>query len=95
MRTLDRHSAIDLDLARRADRKLRRYGSSLNCALSAIVAARGLPPAMRPLPAAGRDPFFCEPNATHLRRAIADMDAGRNVVFHDILEIAACKGHYS
>ena len=36
-----------------------------------------------------RDPFFDEPNASHLRRAIADMDAGRNVVYHDIVEKSA------
>lgn len=35
---------------------------------------------------ASPDPFFSEPNATHLRRAIADMDANRNVVFHDLIE---------
>lgn len=35
------------------------------------------------------DPFFDEPNATHLRRAIADMDAKRNIVYHDIIEGAA------
>ena len=37
----------------------------------------------------GRDPFFDEPNASHLRRAIADMDAKRNIVCHDIIEDAA------
>ena len=36
-----------------------------------------------------REPFFQEPNASHLRKAIADMNAGRNVVYHDIIEGSA------
>ena len=32
------------------------------------------------------DPFFQEPNASRLRRAIADMNAGRNIVEHDLIE---------
>lgn len=43
--------------------------------------AGGVPPL-----ADKHDPFFDEPNATHLRRAIADMDAKRNIVYHDIIE---------
>ena len=34
---------LDLDLAQRAERKLRRYGTDLNGVLAYIVAARGLP----------------------------------------------------
>ena len=36
-------STLDLDLARRADRKLRRFGSDLNRMLSFIVNFRGVP----------------------------------------------------
>ncbi len=32
------------------------------------------------------DPFFQEPNASHLRRAIANLDAKKNVVYHDLIE---------
>ena len=79
---------IDRDLARRAERKLRRYGRTLDdaleYALTLVVTVRGVPPIV-----GSRDPFFDEPNASHLRRAIADMDAKRNVVYHDIIEEAA------
>lgn len=79
---------LDSDLARRADRKLRRYGRTLDdaleYALTLVVTVRGVPPF-----AERRDPFFEEPNASHLRRSIADMDAKRNVVYHDIVEEGA------
>ncbi len=86
--TMERTFTIDRDLARRAERKLRRYGRTLDdaleYALTLVVAVRGVPPL-----ADRHDPFFDEPNATHLRRAIADMDAKRNIVYHDIIEGAA------
>ena len=85
---IERTFTIDNDLARRAERKLRRYGRTLDDALEyallMVVSVRGVPPV-----ADSRDPFFDEPNASHLRRAIADMDAGRNVVYHDIVEKSA------
>ena len=52
--------------------------------MTVIVTAHGLPQMALP-----NDPFFDEPNASHLRNAISDMDAGRNVVFHDIVEESA------
>jgi hypothetical protein len=36
-------ATLDLDLAQRAERKLRRYGTDLNGVLALIVAVRGLP----------------------------------------------------
>lgn len=46
--TLERTITLDRDLARRAGRKLRRYGMSMDDAfsgvLSALVSTRGLPP---------------------------------------------------
>jgi DNA-damage-inducible protein J len=32
------------------------------------------------------DPFYSEENKAHLNRVIADMDAGRNVSVHELLE---------
>ena len=85
---IKRTFTIDRDLARKAERKLRRYGRTLDdaleYALTLVVTVRGVPPL-----AVGRDRFFDEPNASHLRHAIADMDAGRNVVYHDIIEADA------
>lgn len=85
---IERTFTIDRDLARRAERKLRRYGRTLDDALEyallMVVSVRGVPPV-----ADTCDPFFAEPNASHLRRAIADMDARRNVVYHDLVEEAA------
>lgn len=43
-------ATLDLDLARRADRKLRKYGESLNGLLTVIVGRRGLPDAIRTTP---------------------------------------------
>lgn len=82
---IERTIKVDRDLARRAERKLRRYGRTLDdaveYALTLVVSVHGVPPF-----ADRRDPFFEEPNASHLRRAISDLDAKRNVVYHDIIE---------
>lgn len=32
------------------------------------------------------DPFYSEPNISRLKKAIADMDAGRNVAEHELIE---------
>jgi len=32
------------------------------------------------------DAFYAEPNLAHLRRVAADMDAGRNLAPHELLE---------
>ena len=49
MRTMERPTTLDLALAQRADRKLRRYGSDLNSVLSVIVTVRGVPQQFRPV----------------------------------------------
>ena len=88
--TLERTFKLDRDLTRRAERKLRRYGRTLDDAfayiISVVVSTRGEPQFMRNHDA---EAFFQEPNASHLRKAIADMNAGRNIVFHDIIEDSA------
>ena len=82
---IERTVWVDRDLARRAERKLRRYGRTLDdaveYALSLVVSVHGVPPF-----AERHDRFFDEPNASHLRRAISDLDAKRNIVYHDIIE---------
>ena len=55
----------------------------IDSAKSAVVSTRGEPQFVREQDI---DPFFQEPNATHLRRAIADMEAGRNIVEHDLIK---------
>ena len=47
--TLERTFTIDRDLARRVNRKLRRYGTDLNGLLSIVVSSRGLPFLPEPL----------------------------------------------
>ena len=85
--TLERTFTLDRDLTRRAERKLRRYGRTLDDAfayiISAVVSTRGEPQFVREQEC---DPFFQEPNASHLRRAIANLDAKKNVVYHDLIE---------
>ncbi len=79
---------LDLDLARRADRKLRRFGSDLNRMLSFIVNFRGIPDILanveEPRPMAADDPRLDAALATATVRrseagtfiaAIPDMDA--------------------
>ncbi|MCQ2395561.1 MAG: type II toxin-antitoxin system HicB family antitoxin [Kiritimatiellae bacterium] len=43
MRTMESPASLDLNLAQRADRKLRRFGYDLNRVLSVIVKVRGIP----------------------------------------------------
>ena len=54
MQTLERTFTVDRDLARRADRKLHRYGTNMNdmfsAALMLVVSSRGLPDAFVPVP---------------------------------------------
>ncbi len=85
--TLERTFTLDRDLTRRAERKLHRYGRTLDDVfayiISVVVSTRGEPQFIRNQDS---DPFFQEPNASRLRRAIADMNAGRNIVEHDLIE---------
>lgn len=82
---MERTFTLDRNLMLRAERKLRRHGRTLDdavtYAMTVIVSTRGLPQME-----SATDPFFNEPNTSHLRNAIADMNAGRNVVFRDIVE---------
>ena len=54
MELMERTFTIDRNLARRADRKLHRYGTSMNDVLSAalvlVVSSRGMPDAFAPVP---------------------------------------------
>ena len=85
--TLERTFTLDRDLTRRAERKLHRYGRTLDAAfayiMTAVVSTRGEPKFVREQDI---DPFFQEPHPTHLRTAIADMAAGRNIVEHDLIK---------
>ena len=85
--TLERTFTLDRDLTRRAERKILRDAGidpdAFAYILTAVVSTRGEPKFVREQDS---DPFFQEPNATHLRRAIADMEAGRNIVEHDLIK---------
>ncbi len=48
METYTTQNVLDIDLARRADRKLRRFGSDLNRVLAVIVSVRGVPDFVAP-----------------------------------------------
>ena len=67
----------------RDPRGIGRHFANVGVRLSAAVSTRGEPHFVR---GQDEDPFFQEPNASHLRRAIADMEAGRNIVEHDLVE---------
>ena len=50
MRTMERTFAIDRNLARRAEAKFRRYGTSIEGVLTVLVSCHGLPKELRPTP---------------------------------------------
>ncbi|MCL2297854.1 MAG: type II toxin-antitoxin system RelB/DinJ family antitoxin [Proteobacteria bacterium] len=56
--------------------------AALNIFLRQAVRQRGIPFPVQ------IDPFHGERNLAHLRRAAADMDAGRNVATHELIEMS-------
>ena len=54
--------------------------TALNVFLRQAVRQGGIPFSIQ------ADPFYSEKNLAHLRRVAADMDAGRNVAVHELIE---------
>ena len=50
MRTMERTFKIDRNLARRAETKFRRYGTSIEGVLAVLVSLHGMPKELRPSP---------------------------------------------
>lgn len=48
MQTMEHAITIDRDLARRAERKFRHYGTSLRSVISVLVSRRGMPDFLLP-----------------------------------------------
>jgi antitoxin component of RelBE/YafQ-DinJ toxin-antitoxin module len=86
--TLERTITLDRDLTRRAERKLHRYGRTLDDAvayiMTAVVSTRGEPQFVREQE---DDQFFQEPNMAHLARVRADWKAGRNFHEHELVDL--------
>ena len=86
--TLERTITLDRDLTRRAERKLHRYGRTLDDAfayiISAVVSTRGEPQFVREQE---DDQFYSEANMAHLARVRADWEAGRNFHEHELVDL--------
>ncbi len=76
---------MDEDLKRQAETLFNDLGMNMTTAFTVFAKA-----AVRlqkiPFEVAG-DPFYSEANMTRLRKAIADMDAGRNMSVHELIEV--------
>ncbi|GHV07842.1 DNA-damage-inducible protein J [Clostridia bacterium] len=78
--------SIDNDLKENFNTVCGEMGLSMSAAFNVFVRAvtrrRGIPFEIT----AAEDPFYSEANQAYLRRAIADVEAGRNVSYHEIVE---------
>jgi len=76
---------IDEGVKRNFERLCNELGLNLSAAITVFakesIRENRLPLSLR------ADPFYCEPNMNYLRRAAADMDAGRNVSEHELIEV--------
>lgn len=91
MRTMDTPSTLDLELAQRADRKLRRFGSDLNHVLSVIVTVRGVPDFL----SNEDEPQPLDPLDSRIDAAIeqATVKRGKDGLYH--AETPAADGYWS
>ena len=76
---------VNRELKENAETLFGELGMTLTTALNVFmrqaVRQGGIPFAVQV------DPFFSEKNLAHIRRVAADMDAGRNVAEHDLIEV--------
>lgn len=54
--------------------------SAVRVFLTQMVRSNGMPFRLT------ADPFYSESNQKHLKKLIADVEAGRNIVYHDLLD---------
>ena len=88
---MERPSTLDLGLAQRADRKLRRFGSDLNRVLSVIVTVRGLPDFV----SNEEEPQPLDPSDPRIEAAVkcATVKRGKDGIYH--AETPALDYYYS
>jgi len=76
---------IDEGVKKRFERLCNELGLNLSAAITAFakesIRDNRLPLSLR------ADPFYSDANMDYLRRAAADMDAGRHVSEHELIEV--------
>ena len=77
---------IDDGVKKRFERLCNELGLNLSVAITAFakesVRENRLPLSLR------ADPFYSDSNMNYLRKTAADMDAGRNVSEHELIEVS-------
>ena len=80
---------VDDDVKARAEALYSAMGLTMGAAITAFLMKSlrtgGIPFALTTMDE--DDPFYSESNMNHLRRVIADAEAGRNMHYHDIIEV--------
>ena len=77
---------IDADLKKELDTILREMGMNITTAFT-IFAKKVARERRIPFEITAPDPFYSEENMKMLKSRIADMDAGRNVSEHELIEV--------
>ena len=75
---------LDRDIKEQAESMFNDFGMNFSTAVNVFVRQ-----ALRQgkIPFEINDPFYCEKNQTELTRRIADIEAGRNLSVHDLIEV--------
>jgi len=80
---------VDDDVKIRAEALYSAMGLTMGAAITAFLMKSlrtgGMPFALTTVDE--DDPFYSESNMNYLRRVIADAEAGRNMHYHDIIEV--------
>jgi len=75
---------LDRDVKERAERMFSDFGMNLSTAFN-VFARQALRQGKIPFEIS--DPFFSEKNQAELSRRIADIEAGKNLTVHDLIEV--------
>ena len=75
---------LDRDVKEQAERMFNNFGMNLSTAFN-IFARQAL--RQGKIPFEIHDPFYSEKNQAELNRRIADIEAGKNLTAHELIEI--------
>ena len=75
---------LDKDIKEKAEKMFSDFGMNLSTALNIFIRQ-----ALRQgkIPFEIYDPFYSEENQAELSRRIADIEAGKNLTIHDLIEV--------
>ena len=80
---------LDRDVKEQAERMFNDFGMNLSTAFN-IFARQSL--RQGKIPFEIYDPFYSDRNQTELNRRIADIEAGKNLTTHELIEVEDEKG---